>query len=452
MSAQPSTEFAEPPIWSGWQNAVINGVYPLHRLVQGSQHSAIFLTERKGQAIADAALKIIPIERVTLAQLSHWKAAVGLTHPHLIQLFDAGLCQLGGRQFLFVVMEYAQETLTEVLGQRTLTAEEVGGLLPPTLKALTFLHRQGLVLGHLKPANVLVVDDQLKLASDSIRPAGAPRVGVAEPSFYDAPEANHAPFSSADDIWGLGVTLVEALTQHLPWPDEQLGAVGLPDAVPAAFVDTVHRCLNYDPAARPSAADLEAGMGGAPEAAPQASVPEPVALEAPLPVVPIEESPGQRGRMPAFVAGACLLLLVGILAALRLFHSHPLSQQSPSVTAPAPALPPAAAPSPVVAQNPAVSRPAPAVIHEQRPDVSRSALSTIHGRVKVAVLAVVDRTGAVVAVRLKNSGPSSYFAERAREAARKWRFAPTDGQGTHDWLLRFEFTRGGVTYGATAGS
>jgi len=452
MSAQSSTEFAEPPIWSGWQNAVINGVYPLLRLVQGSQHSAVFLTERKGETVASAALKIIPIERVTLAQLSHWKVAAGLTHPHLIQLFDAGLCQLGGRQYLFVVMEYAQETLAEVLSQRALTEEEVRELLPPTLKALTFLHRQGLVLGHLKPTNVLVVDDQVKLASDSIRPAGAPRVGIAEPSFYDAPEANHAPFSSGDDIWGLGVTLVEALTRRLPGPDERSGAAGLLDTVPPAFADTVHRCVSSDPDARPSATDLQARFGGLPEA-PALPVPEAVVLEAPLPVVPTHESRGQRGRMPAFVAGACVMVLVAVFAGLRIFHTHPTSQQSPSVTAPASALPPVAAPQ-VAAQNPTAPRPrlGRAAIHEQSPEVSRSALGTIHGRVKVEVLAVVDRTGAVIVVRLKNPGPSSYFANRAREAAKKWRFAPTDEQGTRNWLLRFEFTRSGVTYGVTAGS
>jgi hypothetical protein len=455
MSAQPSTEFAEPPIWSGWQNAVVNGVYPLHQLVQGSQHSAVFLTERQGQTNAKAALKIIPIERVTLAQLSHWKGAVGLTHPHLIQLFDAGLCQLGGRQFLFVVMEYAQETLSEVLGQRALTEEEVRELLPPTLKALTFLHRQGLVLGHLKPANILVVDDQLKLASDSIRPTGAPRVGIAEPSFYDAPESNHTPFSSADDIWGLGVTLVAALTRRLPSPDERSDTAGLPDSVPPAFADTVHRCLSYDPVARPSATELAARFGGTPES-PPLSVPEAIALEAPLPVAPTQESRGQRGRMLVLLASACLLLLVGVWAGLRIIHSLPYSQQSPSVTARAPALPPVAAPQvavpQVAAQSSTAPRPGSAVIHEQRPDVSRSALSTIHGRVKVVVLAIVDRTGAVVDVHFKNAGPSSYFANRAKDAARKWRFAPTDTPGSREWLLRFEFTRSGVAYGATAGS
>jgi serine/threonine protein kinase len=448
MSVQTSTETAHAPIWSGWQSAVINGVYPLHRLVHGSEHSAVFLTERKGQPVANAALKIIPIERVTLAQLSHWRVAAELSHPHLIQLFDAGLCQLGGRQFLFVVMEYAEQTLSEVLSQRALTQDEVRDMLPPALEALTFLHRKGLVLGHLKPANVLVVNDQVKLASDSIRPDGAPRVGIAEPSFYDAPEANHAPFSAADDIWGLGVTLVEALTQRVPWPDEQSDAACLPATVPPAFVDTLQRCLSYNFATRPSVTDLEARFAGAPQA-PLLPVPEAVAPVVPLQIAPLQETTGRRGRMPAFLAIALLLILAAVWAGLRLFHSPPSSRQSPPVIAQTPAQQPAV--SQIAAQNPGAQLPGPAVVHEELPSVSRSALKTIHGHIKIAVLVVVDRSGAVISAHLKNTGPSSYFAHRAWEAAKNWRFTPADAQGTREWLLRFEFTRSGVTGGATAG-
>ncbi len=448
MSAQTSTGTADAPIWSGWQSAVINGVYPLRRLVHGSEHSAVFLTERKGQPVENAALKIIPIEQVTLAQLSHWRVAAGLSHPHLIQLFDAGLCQLGGRQFLFVVMEYAEQTLSEVLGQRALTQDEVREMLPPTLEALTFLHRQGLVLGHLKPANVLVVNDQVKLASDSIRPTGAPRIGIAEPSFYDPPEASNAPFSSADDIWALGVTLVEALTQRVPRPDEHSHAACLPTAFPPAFVDTVQRCLSYNVATRPSIADLQAQFASAPEA-PVVSVPEPVTPLAPRQVTTTLEATAQRGRMPAFVAIVFLIVLAAVWADLRLFHGDPSSRQPPQVTVQTPAQQPAV--PQIAAQNPPAQLPGPAVVHEQLPSVSRSALKTIQGRIKITVLVTVDRSGAVVDAHLKNTGPSSYFAHRAWEAARKWKFSPADGHGDREWLLRFEFTRSGVTSSATEG-
>jgi TonB family protein len=449
MNVQAISETAVTPIWSGWQSAVINGVYPLHRLVKGSPHSAVFLTERKGQAVADAALKIIPIERVTLAQLSHWRSAVGLSHPHLLQLFEAGLCQLGGRRFMFVVMEYAEQTLAEVLGQRALTADEVRDLLAPTLDALSFLHRKGLVLGHLKPANVLVVNDQIKLATDSIRPSGAPRVGNGEPSFYDAPEAGHASFAPADDIWALGVTLVEASTQSLPWPNEQSDAACLPSAVPPGFIDTVQRCLSYNPAARPSAMDLQVQFGLAP-AVPLEPAPQAVVSEAPRPAAPIPQSPDPRGRTPVMVAVMFLVLVAAVWMGLRLFRAHPNSPP-PAAVAQIPASPPAPVP-PLAAPSAPAHPPAATAVLEQMPDVAHSALQTIHGRIKIAVVVVVDRSGTVIDAHLKNTGPSSYFARRAAEAARKWTFTPAAEPGTRQWLLRFEFTHSGVTGVASPGS
>jgi hypothetical protein len=446
MSVQPSSEMAAAPNWSGWQGALINGVYPLHRLLNGSERSAVFLTEFKGRADTNAAVKIIPIERVTLAQLTHWKLAIGLSHPHLIQLLDAGLCQLGGQQFLFVVMEYADQTLAQVLQQRALTADEVREMLPATLDALTFLHGKGLVHGHLKPANVLVVNDLLKLSSDSIRPAGAPRVGIVEPSLCDPPDADHAPFSAAGDIWGLGMTLVEALTQRLPSLDVQ--SVGLPTTVPPAFVDTVQRCLSYNPATRPSAADLAAQFGGAPQVppAPPAPIPQAVVRESP-PVAPTPDSPRPRGLRPGIAAIVSTVFLAVVWAGWLLFRTHPSSQPT-AVTGPIAAQQPAV--PAIAAQSPTGHLPGPATtvpsgIHVQTPDVPPKALGTIHGHFRIGVLVVVDHSGTVIRALLQNTGPSPYFARRALDAAMKSRFAAADQPGNREWLLRYEFTRRGVT-------
>jgi TonB family protein len=84
-------------------------------------------------------------------------------------------------------------------------------------------------------------------------------------------------------------------------------------------------------------------------------------------------------------------------------------------------------------------------VHEELPIIPRSASETIHGHVKVGVLVIVDPTGNVLNAILENPGPSAYFARMAKEAARKWTFTPIDNQDPRQWLLRFEFTRGGST-------
>jgi TonB family protein len=494
-SIETTTEF-----WPKWQSAVINGVYPLHRLLNGSNHSAVFLTEGKERDPPSAAIKIVPAERVTLAQLSHWKTAAELSHPHLVRLLDAGLCQLGGRQFLFVVMEYAEQTLSQVLLQRALTADEVQEMLPPTLDALAFLHGKNLVQGQLKPSNFLVVNDQLKLASDTVRPAGEPRASIAEPSAYDPPEAEGGRLSPAGDIWALGITLVEALARSVPASPERRSATDyLPTTVAPTLVDTVQRCLSHDPGSRPTAIDLGAPFKRAPQASgisvPQAvapdapgravpppasgiSIPQAVAPDAPVRAAPPPEPPQQRALTP--VIAAILITLVAVWAGMRLFHRQPNAQQPAASTvqpssqqsakAPAAALhtqethpsapPKVSAPLARAKSKPAPPRPvshrpdqpvpaladaSPSVVHEEIPSVPRSARETIHGHVKVAVRVIVDRSGNVIDALLENPGPSRYFARLAKEAAGKWKFAPTDTGDSRDWLLRFEFARGGTT-------
>src|SRR5437899_8173408 len=85
-----------------------------------------------------------------------------------------------------------------------------------TFSALVVMQDRNLVHRQLKPANMLAVGDQLKLASDTIchfGDAGARR-GVA--SVYDPPEARDGIHSPAGDIWPLGVSLFEALTRSRP--------------------------------------------------------------------------------------------------------------------------------------------------------------------------------------------------------------------------------------------
>jgi TonB family protein len=435
-------------VWTKWEGEVINGAFPLRRFLSGSDHGGVFLTEFKAQNLPNAAIKIVPVDpTLTEAQLSRWKTAATLSHPHLIRLFDAGSCQLGGRQFLFVVMEYAEENLSQILPHRALTPDEVREMLLPTLDALSFLHRKNLVHGQLKPPNFLVVDDQLKLASDTIRPAGESRTTIAESSFYDPPEAKNGGISAAGDVWALGITIVEALTQCPPaWPDERSEIASLPTSLPPTYVETVRRCLSRNPADRPRIADLEAQIKQAPQA-PVVPIPQPVVGNATGRAAPSRKSLKQRLLVPTMAV--LLIIFVAIWAGLRLFRSN---SNSPEISAPSSGAKPAefsASSSPV--SQPSDRPPQPlgetssSVLHEEIPDVPRSATNTIRGHLDVAVRVTVDSSGNVIDETLEKPGPSKYFARLATAAARKWKFAPADNQSPRVWLLRFEFSRGGTT-------
>jgi len=263
MSAEPK-RVTKTEVWVGWENQVINSAYPLRRFLGGSNHSHVFLTEYRPEGVAQAAIKLVPADTLeTEAQLVQWGTAATLNHPNLIRIFDVGRCHISGRVYLYVVMEYADQTLAQLLPRRALTPDETREMLIPTLSALNFLHRNKLVQGQVKPTNLLVVGDQVKLASDTIRPVGKLSSGILRASLHDPPELKEGEISPAGDIWGLGVTLIEALTQHPPsWPDARSETVSLTASIPPLFVDTVRRCLNRNPANRPSAGELAAVQPG----------------------------------------------------------------------------------------------------------------------------------------------------------------------------------------------
>src|SRR5207237_1135558 len=123
-------------------------------------------------------------------QLARWSTAAGLSHPHMLRLLRAGRCQLAEKHYLYVVMEYADQNLADLLLRRALTQEEAWELLLPTVDALAFLHRRNLVQGHLKPSNILVVGDTVKLSSDRIRSAAEVARSNGRRSVYDSPEAD----------------------------------------------------------------------------------------------------------------------------------------------------------------------------------------------------------------------------------------------------------------------
>lgn len=451
MSVEAKLALTE--VWTQWEGHVVNGVFPLRRLLSASSHSAVFLTEHAVHKLPNAALKLVPVvPPLAQAQLSRWATAAALSHPHLIRLLDAGRCELGGLEFLFAVMEYAEQTLSQILPHRALTPDEAREMLVPTLSSLGFLHQKNLVHGRLKPSHFLVVDDQLKLSSDTIHPVGESTTMIAEYSIYDAPEAKDGDFSAAGDLWGLGVTLVEALTQQLPsWPDGNSKTASLPAALPSAFAEIIGRCLDRNPAGRPRIADVEAWINPAPQSPAVSPPPPPVPAPDPRaskPRAPVVESPvrapekllTRRYLFPAvgvlFVAGAA------VWAGLYALGSRSSVDRAAAPTAAAQYAETSASAATGISA-PAAS--ANSVLHEEIPDVPQRALNTIRGHINVAVRVTVNGSGDVLDATLEKRGASQYFARLATEAARKWKFAPTDARDSRKWLLRFEFSRGGVT-------
>ncbi len=239
-------------VTKAWVEHVIDGKFPLRQWLGGSAHSAVFLTERSAPESQKAAIKLIPADRLPAgtegAQLLHWENAAKLAHPHVMRVFEYGRCQVDNIQYLYVVQEYAEENLAQIIPERALAAEEVAQMLPPVVEALAFLHQSGFVHSRIQPSNVMAVHDQLKITADGLCIVGEP--GQRRGSAYDAPEVATV-VTPAADVWSLGVLLVTVLSQHEPDVNHRNGGqVGVPDAVPQPFHEIAQQCLRADPRRR----------------------------------------------------------------------------------------------------------------------------------------------------------------------------------------------------------
>jgi TonB family protein len=332
---------------------------------------------------------------------------------------------------------------------------------------------------------VLVVGDQLKLASDTIRRVNEGPISLSAPTIYDSPESRKGSHSTAADIWALGASLFEAVARRPPADGSEPGvAVVLPSDFSPAFRDVVTRCLSPNPHDRPSVTELLAlAGGGSPgpepaatsqsaalppsetgtrEPAPPRIAPAQVVRAAPRSTRSKAES-HTRLTWLAMVLGAILVLSLGWtgLRGLRTLHtdaSPPPSVQAPEGVSQSPDAKPSApgegrAPAPGSSiQNSGRSEggASPLALHQVIPEVPQSVRRTIQGHIKVWVRVTVNPHGSVFAAVADRTGPSRYFQRQAIEAAKRWTFPAVDAPPQRTLQIRFDFSRDGTTGQAVA--
>ena len=247
---------------SDWVGRVIDGRFALAEWIGGSSHSSVFLTSLPGTSSQKAAIKLIPIEAGAHDPLANLKIRAELSHPHLIKVFDFGVTVIDGTRFVYIVTEYAEEILANLLPTRAMTTEEVKELIPPVLDALGHLHSERLVHSRLKPSNILVVNDKLKLSTDCVRPATESAHDKGPLSIYDAPERARGMLTRSCDLWSLGITLVEAFTQKTPeWNRAGNSSPHVPESIPQPYRKVAEICLRIDPGERANINDVKRNLG-----------------------------------------------------------------------------------------------------------------------------------------------------------------------------------------------
>ena len=177
-----------------------------------------------------------------------------VNHPAVPRVFDVGLS--GNRPYL--AMEFVDgRPLSTFIAAGRLDEARIGRLGATVADALAAAHRAGLVHRDVKPANILVAEDDSAHLIDFGLAASAHREvsddAVAGTFDYSAPEQTGMlarPVDGRSDLYALGVVLFECATGELPFRSDDTGElIRMHATVPAPDPRTRNPGLSPDLAA-----------------------------------------------------------------------------------------------------------------------------------------------------------------------------------------------------------
>ena len=163
------------------------------------------------------------------------KALAALRHPNIVSVTDYGL---DGTTPYLVMEKLEGETLGERLARGPLLPEHVLELARQLLRALGFVHEQGLVHRDLKPGNLFLEltpdgDERLKLLDfglakfvqePGVEGQTVTRAGhvVGTPAYMAPEQIAGDAVDARSDIYAVGVLLYQALSGRVPFEGEPM--------------------------------------------------------------------------------------------------------------------------------------------------------------------------------------------------------------------------------------
>jgi len=299
--------------------------------------------------------------------LNEARAAGGLSHPHIVTVFDAGVSD----ERAYIAMELLKgRDLAQLRkeGWRA-TPAQAALIIRRVADALAFAHSKGVIHRDIKPANIFMVGRtqprvlDFGIARVTHQQEGDPHTGAGSP-YYMAPEqVRRESTDRRADVFSLGVVLYELLTDVKPFRGESLAQIRdavqnhepplanrVDPTVPKALAQIAARAMAKDPeqrfrSARSFARELRQWL----DENPTGPEDDKTAVPAPLPA-----------RRPNMLVGvglvAAAVVIVGGIATWAMLsratteavEATPVEVRAPATAEVAPALVTAAPPQPSV--------------------------------------------------------------------------------------------------------
>ncbi len=390
--------------WSAYEGLSV-GVWKLESFL-GERDEIAFFTAKDARREASALVTMVDASAPgASARAASWREAARLSHPALLAVHDLGEAELDGAAVAYAALDLPHDDLSEAVTRRVLTADEARSTFAPVARALEYLHARGLRHNAVRPENIFLVGDTVKLGIDSLTPAH----GGAE-----------------SDLRQFGGTLAYAMTGV----DVQFCKSDIAAGLPPPFNEIAAGCLNEASNPNWNARRIADVLGGRSDTLPPG---QPGASEA--------ESRPMRRRFSPVIIGA---IAIGVIAAYLFSgrHSQPPAAQRARTQPSPPATTPTLQvekpnPARVAAQG---ARGAPPVYREASPPVETAEADRLMDRpaaARASEPAGPKGSWAVIAATYSSFGAAAKRADALRKLSPQLRphVFPREGQGRRYYVV-----------------
>lgn len=215
-----------------WSLPEVVGSWRMVRPLAASRRSLVYMAEHVEDGTL-CALKLLPPRDADRLD-SSWQREVGtlgeLSHPNVARLLDAQMVNVDGRLIPVVATELIDGVGIRQWAQMYAPSQSVVlSVMLDVLKAVAWLHKQGVVHGDLKPENILIATPEADPKPAIVDFGSAVRRGKQHRSrggtlAYLSPERLTGDMATeASDQFSLGVMLYELLAGGHPYAGPEDG-------------------------------------------------------------------------------------------------------------------------------------------------------------------------------------------------------------------------------------